>query len=55
MDASPLRVVIAEDSALIREGISRLIEESGGSVVAKVGDTSTPRSRPEGITASGCT
>ena len=34
----PLRVVIAEDSALIREGIARLIEESGGTVVAKVGD-----------------
>jgi DNA-binding NarL/FixJ family response regulator len=30
--------VIAEDSALIREGISRIIEESGGTVVAKVGD-----------------
>ena len=38
MDASPLRVVIAEDSALLREGLSRLIEESGGTVVAKVGD-----------------
>ena len=38
VDAGPLRVVIAEDSALIREGIARLIEESGGSVVAKVGD-----------------
>jgi DNA-binding NarL/FixJ family response regulator len=36
--AEPLRVVIAEDSALIREGIARLIEESGGTVVAKVGD-----------------
>ena len=34
----PLRVVIAEDSALIREGIARLIQESGGTVVAKVGD-----------------
>jgi DNA-binding NarL/FixJ family response regulator len=34
----PLRVVIAEDSALIREGIARLIDESGGTVVAKVGD-----------------
>ena len=33
-----LRVVIAEDSALIREGVARLIEESGGTVVAKVGD-----------------
>jgi YesN/AraC family two-component response regulator len=29
MDAPPLRVVIAEDSALIREGISRLIEPHG--------------------------
>ena len=33
-----LRVVIADDSALIREGIARLIEESGGTVVSKVGD-----------------
>ena len=38
MDVEPLRVVIAEDSALIREEIARLIEESGGTVVAKVGD-----------------
>jgi DNA-binding NarL/FixJ family response regulator len=38
VDVSPLRVVIAEDSALIREGIARLIQESGGTVVAKVGD-----------------
>ena len=38
VDPSPLRVVIAEDSALIREGIARLIQESGGMVVAKVGD-----------------
>lgn len=33
-----MRVVIAEDSALIREGLARLIEESGEEVVAKVGD-----------------
>ncbi len=38
MESQPLRVVIAEDSALIREGIARLIEESGGTVVAKVAD-----------------
>jgi DNA-binding NarL/FixJ family response regulator len=38
VDTASLRVVIAEDSALIREGIARLIQESGGSVVAKVGD-----------------
>src|SRR2546428_11057375 len=38
MDEGPLRVVIAEDSALIREGIARIIEESGGTILAKVGD-----------------
>jgi DNA-binding NarL/FixJ family response regulator len=38
VDPEPLRVIIAEDSALIREGVARLIEESGGIVVAKVGD-----------------
>jgi DNA-binding NarL/FixJ family response regulator len=38
VEAGPLSVVIAEDSALIREGIARIIEESGGTVVAKVGD-----------------
>jgi len=38
VQGQPIRVVIAEDSVLIREGIARLIEESGGTVVAKVGD-----------------
>jgi DNA-binding NarL/FixJ family response regulator len=38
VEGGPLRVVIAEDSALIREGIARLVEESGGTIVAKVGD-----------------
>ncbi|HSV92184.1 MAG TPA: response regulator transcription factor, partial [Desulfobacterales bacterium] len=38
MDDAPLRVIIAEDSALIREGLARLISDSGGVVVAKVGD-----------------
>ena len=38
MERAALRVVIAEDSALLREGIARLIEESGGTVVAKVAD-----------------
>jgi DNA-binding NarL/FixJ family response regulator len=33
-----LRVVIAEDSTLIREGLARLIEEFGGRVVARVAD-----------------
>jgi DNA-binding NarL/FixJ family response regulator len=38
VDPQPLRVVIAEDSVLIREGLARLITDSGGVVVAKVGD-----------------
>ena len=33
-----LRVVIAEDSVLLREGLVRLLEDAGASVVAKVGD-----------------
>ncbi|MEW6224964.1 MAG: response regulator transcription factor [Chloroflexota bacterium] len=33
-----MRVIIAEDSVLIREGLARLILDSGGVVVAKVGD-----------------
>src|SRR5688500_303729 len=32
------RVVIAEDSLLLREGIARLLSESGFEVVAQVGD-----------------
>ena len=35
---APLRVVIAEDSVLLREGLARLVEETGGVVVARVGD-----------------
>ncbi len=33
-----MRVVIAEDSVLFREGLSRLLRESGHDVVAEVGD-----------------
>jgi DNA-binding NarL/FixJ family response regulator len=36
-----LRVVIAEDSVLLREGLIRLIEDSGAAVVAAVGDGSS--------------
>lgn len=35
---TPLRVAIAEDSVLLREGLTRLLEEQGMSVVAAVGD-----------------
>ncbi len=38
MTIDGLRVVIAEDSVLLREGLTRLIEESGATVVAKAGD-----------------
>jgi DNA-binding NarL/FixJ family response regulator len=34
----PLRVVIAEDSGLLREGLARLLVDAGLEVVAKVGD-----------------
>jgi DNA-binding NarL/FixJ family response regulator len=38
MSVQGLRVIIAEDSVLLREGLARLIEESGANVVARVGD-----------------
>ncbi len=38
VDVQGLRVVIAEDSVLLREGVAKLIEASGGTVVAKVAD-----------------
>jgi DNA-binding NarL/FixJ family response regulator len=34
----PLRVAIAEDSSLLREGLTRLLVDAGMDVVAKVGD-----------------
>jgi DNA-binding NarL/FixJ family response regulator len=33
-----VRIVIAEDSALFREGLARLLEDAGHEVVARVGD-----------------
>jgi DNA-binding NarL/FixJ family response regulator len=38
VDGQQLRVVIAEDSVLLREGLVRLVEDSGSTVVAAVGD-----------------
>src|ERR671911_329383 len=37
-ETAPLRVVIADDSVLLREGLSRLLEESGFDVVGQAGD-----------------
>jgi DNA-binding NarL/FixJ family response regulator len=36
--SDPVRVVIADDSVLLREGLSRLLEESGFEVAAQAGD-----------------
>src|SRR5215210_2662168 len=36
--SDPIRVVIAEDSVLLREGIVRLLEESGFEVAGQAGD-----------------
>jgi DNA-binding NarL/FixJ family response regulator len=49
---SPLRVVIAEDSGLLREGLARLLTDCGLDVVAKVGDgsgliTAAEKHRPD--------
>src|ERR671910_1966644 len=38
MNDSALRVVIADDSVLLREGLSRLLEESGFEVAGQAGD-----------------
>ena len=35
---STLRVVVADDSVLLREGLCRLLEESGFEVVGQAGD-----------------
>ena len=37
-DGARLRVVVAEDSVLLREGLCRLLEESGFEVAAQAGD-----------------
>src|SRR5687767_15304249 len=38
MNDSALRVVIADDSVLLREGLARLLEESGFEVAGQAGD-----------------
>jgi DNA-binding NarL/FixJ family response regulator len=40
MRVAPLRVVIADDSGLFREGLARLLSDEGVEVVAEVGDAS---------------
>jgi DNA-binding NarL/FixJ family response regulator len=35
---APIRVVLADDSILLREGIARLLEDAGFEIVAQVGD-----------------
>jgi DNA-binding NarL/FixJ family response regulator len=36
--SEPLRVVVADDSVLLREGLCRLLDESGCEVIAQAGD-----------------
>src|ERR671927_36791 len=37
-DTAPLRVVVADDSVLLREGLARLLEESGFEVAGQAAD-----------------
>ena len=48
-----MRVVIAEDLALLRDGLARLLRDNGFEVVAAVADAR--RARPRGPAASGPT
>jgi DNA-binding NarL/FixJ family response regulator len=48
------RVVIAEDSALLREGVARLLEDVGFELVARAGDADgllrrVPAHKPDGF------
>jgi DNA-binding NarL/FixJ family response regulator len=52
LSEAPLRVVIAEDSGLLREGLARLLADADLDVVAKVGDgpgliSATEQHRPD--------
>ena len=38
METRPLRIVVADDNALLREGIASLLEEAGHEVVGRSGD-----------------
>lgn len=38
METRPLRIVVADDNALLREGIASLLEEAGHKVVGRAGD-----------------
>ena len=38
MTTSPLRIVVADDNALLREGIASLLEEAGHQIVGRSGD-----------------
>lgn len=49
-----MRVLIAEDSVLLREGLVRLLEEEGVEVVAQVGDADSLRARVRADTPDVC-
>ena len=49
-----MRVLIAEDSVLLREGLVRFLEEEGVEVVAQVGDADSLRARVRADTPDVC-
>ena len=51
MSQNALRVVIAEDEALIRLDLKEMLEEEGYSVVAEVGDGETAVERVTSLAA----
>ena len=51
-DRAPLRIVLAEDAALLREGLLAILERAGHEVIAAVGDADallafTDHTRPD--------
>jgi DNA-binding NarL/FixJ family response regulator len=47
--ATPLRIVLAEDSMLLREGLVRLFEEAGFEIVASYGDADSLMAEIDGV------
>ncbi|MGE5459531.1 MAG: response regulator transcription factor, partial [Solirubrobacterales bacterium] len=40
-DGDPIRIVIADDAVLFREGLAQILEKAGMSVVAQSGDATS--------------
>ena len=44
-----MRIVIAEDSAVLRAGLAEILKDSGHEVAAAVGDADALRARPDNV------